>query len=373
MGKKKGIEVRKLTKDIYVVDYDTIYTQRKKTLISRDPLAKDLLKKLDEYRPNKSNPSEKEIESLRQKLEDRWNVSILITSAAKPFVTGLPVIVNQTRDNCLSPVKFSYDGITIEEGEPLIISNKIAGNPITSFHPPMEGMLFEAKTHELVLHVNLSILDNADARTIKSALWNIIKEYIPKNKSVSKTVDIPEISFIYDIRQNTFENYIRWYDLHMEKYNQRSECFSFRSIAFCEYVLRKNPEQYEETKRRVADRTKVVKSTGGERVYKGVIGDNIKGEDAVEKGVKVIYNAIHREPYPSKKTNLKEYNCPTHGLSCPTKECAYLQLFMKNFNKATMLFKPLHTTDPAALTIEQLPHSKRKPTADQQFNTDKTL
>jgi len=157
MGKKKDIEVRRLTKFSYVLDYDGTYTQRKKSLISRDPLAKDLLKKLDEYRPNKSKPSEKEIESLRQKLEDKWNVSILITSAAKPFVTGLPVIENQIRDNCLSPIKFSYDGITVEEGEPLLISNKISGNPIMSFHPPMEGMLFEAKPHELVLHVNLSI------------------------------------------------------------------------------------------------------------------------------------------------------------------------------------------------------------------------
>ena len=127
MRKKKDIEVRQLTKDIYVLDRATIFTLRKKTLISRDPLTKDLLKKLEKYRPNKSNPSEKEIESIKQKLEDKWNVSILITSAAKPFVTGLPVSENQTRENCLSPVKFSYDGITVEEGETLLISNKIYG------------------------------------------------------------------------------------------------------------------------------------------------------------------------------------------------------------------------------------------------------
>lgn len=186
MRKKKDIEVRQLSEFSYVVDYNTTYTQRKKALISRDPLAKDLLEKLEKYRPNKSNPSEKEIEFLRQKLEDKWNVSILITGAAKPFVTGLPVIANQTRDNCLSPVKFSYDAIAIQEMEPLIISNKIAGNPITSFHPPMEGILFGAKINELVIHVNISLLDNADERTIKIALWDIKKNIYRKRNSTIK-------------------------------------------------------------------------------------------------------------------------------------------------------------------------------------------
>lgn len=348
MGKKQNIKISQLNKFDYILDYNTVYTQRKKLLISRDPLAKDLLKKLDEYRPNKNSPSEKEIESIRQKLENKWNVSILITGASKPFVTGLPVIKNQKRNNCLSPVKFSYDGIEIQEMEPLKIFNKIEGNPIAAFRAPVNGILSESKTSELVLHVNLSVLDNADAGDIRKAFWDIIKKHIPKKKPDNKNIDIPEISFIYDIRQKTFENYIRWYDLNMEKNNKTLKGLSFRAIAFCEYVLRNNPERYDETKRKIIERTKVVKSTRGEKEYKGYIGETIKGEDAVEKGVKIIYRAIHRKPYSS-KTKQKEYNCPTHGTSCPI-NCAYLKSFMHDFNKRAMLFKPLVTTDPNNLS-----------------------
>lgn len=124
----------------------------------------------------------------------------------------------------------------------------------------------------------------------------------------------------------------------------------------------------------IAKRTKVVRTARGERVLKGVAGDHIKGEDSVEKSVKVIYKAIHRKPYPSKKTKLKEYNCPTHKDKdlCPKEDCPYLKSFMKDFNKAMMQFKPLYTTDPADLPQvigEGRSHSKRKPTADQQSNT----
>lgn len=356
MEKKKDVVVRQLNEFYYVVDYETTYTKRKKLLISRDPLAKDLLKKLDEYRPNKSASSEKVIESMRQKLEDKWNVGILITAAAKPFVSGLPIIKDQKRDNCLSPVKFSYDGIEIQEMEPLIITNSICGNPVTAFHTHPGAMFTECKTNELVLHVNPGILDNADEKTIKKALWNIIKKYIPKKKPVNKRIDIEEISFIYDIREETFQKYLRWYDDHLNPNG-----YSYRAIALCEGIRLKYPEKYEDAKTIIANTTKEVRSIKGKRTLRGVVGEAVKGEDAVENGVKIIYRAIHRKPCPSKKTKQEKYNCPTHGNECP-RDCAYLASFEKDFSKRNMLFKPLNTLSPEVLeqVVDEDIHPKRK-------------
>jgi hypothetical protein len=75
---------------------------------------------------------------------------------------------------------------------------------------------------------------------------------------------------------------------------------------------------------------------------KGVVGPPIKGEDNVEKGVKLVYRAVHRKAYPSKKKS-QLYSCPRHGDAC-TKDCAYYKDYMKSFNKRKML-KPLITTD----------------------------
>lgn len=99
---------------------------------------------------------------------------------------------------------------------------------------------------------------------------------------------------------------------------------------------------------KIPQRTKEVRSIKGKRILKGVIGDPIKGEDAVANGVKIIYRAIHRKPYPSKKITQKEYNCPTHGVLCSV-DCSYKIDFMKDFNRRYMLFKPMHTLSPEVL------------------------
>ena len=343
---RKAIQIKKLSDFDYVLDRQTIFTQRKKALISRDPLTKTLLKMLDEYRPSKNDPSDEEIESARQRLADKWNVNIIITGAAKPFVTGLPVMKNQIREDCLSPIKFCYDGIEILEMEPLIISNKIAGNPIESSYWPFAGSFSENKAGTVNICVNVSLLDSHDEREMKEACWLIIRKHVPKNKPKSKVVDIQELSFIYDIRTSTFERYMRWYDHHM---NETSDRFTFRAIALCEYASKKDPALYEETKKRIPERIKIIKSSCGVRTYKGAIGETVRGEDAVEKAVKLIYRAIHRKPYPSKKAKQQEYNCPDHGVSCK-KDCKYLQQFMKDFNRRNALYLPLTTTSDESLS-----------------------
>ena len=81
------------------------------------------------------------------------------------------------------------------------------------------------------------------------------------------------------LKNPTFDKYLRWYDL-------REEGFSYRTIASVE----------------------ISKSAGEAIEYfrknKRIDKANVKGEDAVEKGYKVIYEAIHHKKYNSKR-------CPT--------------------------------------------------------------
>jgi hypothetical protein len=108
-------------------------------------------------------------------------------------------------------------------------------------------------------------------------------------------------------------------------------------------VEQQYPERYLEAKEIILRRTKTIRTPKGEREIKCYIGESIKGEDSIEKGVKLIYKAIHRKVYPKpKKQGL--FICPKHGQDCP-KDCKHLKNWMKVFNKRYMLFKPLNTTE----------------------------
>lgn len=331
MKKKKSIEIKQQTPFTYIFDKQTIFTQRKKVLISRDPLTKELLKKLDEYRPNKNKPSQHEIETIRQKLADKWNISIIITAAAKPFVSGLQVVKNQTKSDCLSPVKFSYDGKTIQEMEPLIICNKTIGNPVESFYPHLAGILNESRLGTLELRINLNLLDRNDAAEIKQAVWSIIEKYLPKKKPKDKIVDARELSFIYDVKQKTFDNYIKWYDWHI------NELLGFRIIAFLD----------KEIKNGNTDVSNLINKLKSKRFPIGT-QTSYQGEDNRERGIKLIYEAIQREKYPTRKdrhrTFLDEYNCPLHSPNKCTVSCKYQKEWYDKFNKVMSLENKTHNT-----------------------------
>jgi hypothetical protein len=213
-----------------------------------------------------------------------------------------------------------------------------------------EGDLFQPAPGHLYVDIDLRTLDLNDAREVKKQVWEIVKTHLLKGRQENESPLLPkELRFVYHCGEETFRNYLRWYDLHIGTDYQTPNGFSFRAIACCESVLRDRPEEYEDAKKMVANRTKVVHSRKGEWVLKGVVGAPVKGEDAVEKGVKAIYGAIHGKPYPLRKTKQEDYDCPTHGNSCP-KGCSYMKEFMKEFNRRHMLFKPLFTMDPAKLS-----------------------
>jgi hypothetical protein len=224
----------------------------------------------------------------------------------------------------------------------------------------------------LPILVNVSRQNKNDAKIVKKQLWSVIEANLQVSAAKSPAWESQTCSFVYSIRkEKTFQDYLRWYDWAIGTDYQKPDGYSFRAIALLNDIWLNHPELYENAKEEIANRTKIIQSTRGERVLKGVVGEPVKGEDNVEKAVKLIYNAIHRKPYPSKKTKQKNYNCPVHGVECPSM-CRYLKKWMKDFNRRMMLFKPLYTTDPADLPQvigEGRSHSKRKPTADQQSKT----
>lgn len=163
-------------------------------------------------------------------------------------------------------------------------------------------------------------------------------------KPIPAVRDSRELGFISAMAEDTFVQYLKWYDLHMGGDYQAPKGLPFRTIAFDEFGQQKFPDKLEVAKRRIAEKTKSIKTSAGkEKEIKGPIGAPVPGEDIVEKGVKLIYRAIHRKAYPSKKRQ-ELYNCPQHGKEC-TDNCLYLKKWMKDFNKRQMLFKRLTTTD----------------------------
>lgn len=200
--------------------------------------------------------------------------------------------------------------------------------------------------------VDIGGLTEKSKDKVTEEIWNIIKPKIKEKrtnaegqwKSIPAVRDPKELGFITTMEEDIFEKYLKWYDLHMCRDNQTPKGLPFRTIAFFEFVEREHPDKFEETKRRIPERTKSIKTKSGkEKEIKGYIGQPVKGEDIVEKGVKLIYRAIHRKAYPSKKRQ-ELYNCPQHRNVCPH-NCPYLKKWMYDFNKKEMLFKPLVTTD----------------------------
>lgn len=127
------------------------------------------------------------------------------------------------------------------------------------------------------------------------------------------------------LRPDTFRKYLKWYDIHMD------QKFSFRCIALGEKG-KKNIEdvgaELQKIRHQLDDQ-----EWKTYRRKKTEIGDII-GEDAVEKGVKVIYHAIHRKPYKERDVGqIEEYVCIDHMNDCPI-NCSNLKKWQKKFNSA---------------------------------------
>lgn len=199
-----------------------------------------------------------------------------------------------------------------------------------------KGNLFNRQPGHLYLDIDLSTLDMADARRIKVEVWEFLKPRIQERKRdvrrqkgwnppVQKG-DPPELAWVYQTKENTFYKYLRWYDIH------RQEKLGFRIIAFMEAQGKHDPARIEKVLEQVKNMPRIP------QVGTPVPGKNkvtVRGEDAVEKGVKRIHLTIHRTPYNRTDSMrvFEQYDCPKHGKGCP-KDCQYLSEWHNRFNRA---------------------------------------
>lgn len=184
--------------------------------------------------------------------------------------------------------------------------------------------LKKQESEHLYLDIDLTTLDMNDARAVKRQVWQMVQQRIQKkrteNPSSKRTRqshyknDRPELAFVYHIKEVTFQKYLRWYTIH------QNEKLSFRLIAHIERVKKTSVASADELLERL--RSKRIKW-----------GNPVKGEDAVEKGVKLIHRAIHGTDFYTKDEEIIEkYNCPTHGNLCPP-NCKYYRDWRNVFNR----------------------------------------
>lgn len=210
--------------------------------------------------------------------------------------------------------------------------------------------VFPAMRDHIYLDVDLSTLDAHDEKIVKNEVWRIVQARLfQKRKTLKGTKparpqdDPPELGFVYHIKEPVFRNYLRWYDIHIQ------EKVSFRLMAKIESFRKENVEAYDEWLDRA--RTARIK-----------IGCTIKGEDRVEKGVKLLWAAIHREPYSSGKVEpvVEEWSCPQHGKNYDG-NCRYCKSLYDRFDRVYSMSKGyMEPFDQEVLELISSPYPARK-------------
>jgi len=116
------------------------------------------------------------------------------------------------------------------------------------------------------------------------------------------------------MKEEVFQKYLWWYDIH------QNEKFSFRIIAYIDKARKQGKRNIDEVIERF-------------RNGKTKWGTPVRGEDAVEKGIKLIHKAIQGMDYSVKNTEpiIDRYECPDHGNCCP-KTCKYFIDWKLKFN-----------------------------------------
>lgn len=319
------------------------FLRRRLDLMVRDPMAIEAVKEvhtlplpIDEYTDN--------VLSLASKLEEKWNVSILFTRDQKyrfelaGWTYDDPIDPQGTRPLVMSMKaiedgqKFAYRGFEPVWFHRLDASRgrKIAVDPLVR---RINGDRLSSDD-KLYVEIDLNLIDNNDRKRIKKLIDEAVDRCLKARKlegRPKRIMDEPEgLWFIYDCKEDTFQNYLRWYDIHTQ------ERLGFRLIAFLE-KYRSNLETYEEWLKKLSTTTwKVGK-------------DCAKGEDRIEKGVKLIWTAIHRKPYSSKKVKpvMEDWTCPVHGkeYDATCKHCKGLSDRFDRINSVDKGYRPTMELD----------------------------
>jgi hypothetical protein len=297
--------------------------QRKSELIYRDQLTKEYLKLLKECETPENFRDEnkkRESEKFKKEIEKKWSVAVYDT-LAKPFTCG---VRDEDFDN--QPL---YHGIRPIKERPLVIVNNGGREPIWAKLVTLPGCWQETPANHLVITIGLDLINLNDMKNVKKTVQEIVTSCLKDRKdektqqtrkSINKK-ELSELSFLHTMRENTFRQYLRWYDIHTQ------ENLSFRLIAVIENIRKENISGAEKLLERfIHKRTKW--------------GLPVKGEDRIEKGVKLIFTAIHRKTYVHKENKpaiIEKYSCPSHGNKCRP-SCKYYKDWAGRFDRLNKTF-----------------------------------
>ena len=292
---------------------------RKRELIIRDPIFEDLsnvFNRIEDFSWIRNLADYGQFIELWGETIDKWHVALNFDYLKrnifiKPYFTNNVIWVGR-----------KYSGIDFDTSPRLqwtCYPNPFNDKPFCAdinelVDPEPLGQSLHGKRIALV--IDTSYLNKNDARKIKKLLWKTIEPYLEKGVSKAPRWEHPECAFLYSLRrEDTFQNYLRWYDIHTK------EKLSFRLIAHIDKIHKTDPGKASE----ILEKLKSQKIRWG---------NPIKGEDKIEKGVKLIYKAIHGKKYSQKKIKplIEEYNCPQHRSDCPA-SCKYYKDWLGRFNR----------------------------------------
>jgi len=186
-------------------------------------------------------------------------------------------------------------------------------------------------TDRLPIFINLSVIDNGDISLIRRIVGEIVKKRLKEFRNRTDKKPFPfrrgstavfhdkDLMFLYHMKERTFEQYLRWYDIHS------TEKLTFRSMAVIDREHKQNP----------SNAAQLLEHFRHTRIK---WGQPQKGEDNIEKGVKLLYQVIRREPYNQRTVTpiIQNYQCPDHGNGC-TPSCNYYQNWLGRFNRLSKI------------------------------------
>lgn len=304
---------------------------RKYLLMLRDGLVQTLAEKHKEWRKKCFDETlTREVEQLKKKVKDKWNARLYWPETTLQGVTDLWLVtscpyvaVRDERDNA-------------RRGEHLFI-NKETGK-MTFLK--CKGLV-SCSPHEIPIVIDPTILTLNDKRAIKEAVWDIVEPEIGKHKKRIKDRDFavpakePEaLAPILRCRQKTFDN-------HLRRYDQWMRGLRFRTITYVELTLT-DPVKREELFLKHVEarhRATIITSSMPADLRRSITAK----ENAVRKGVDLIFYAIHRtkrvadippEEITATPDSGRPHKCTHNALSCQVdcpspKDCASFQKLLQ--------------------------------------------
>ncbi|MBU4233869.1 MAG: hypothetical protein KKD99_09275 [Proteobacteria bacterium] len=319
---------------------------RKYELMIRDDLVQNLVEKHKQWRKNCFDETlTQEVEQLKKQVKDKWNARLHWPESTIQGVT-----------NCWMLIHEPYKAVVDARVEGTLRIDKNGKITFASFK---DNGLIDCPPHKIPIIIDPTILTLHDGETVKEEVWEIVRAEILKRKNTIKGRDIPDdlVPFLPDyMEQKTtikgrdfavpakepeaLAEVFRWkpenFEKHLRRYDQWERGLYLRFITYVEMKVTdpKEREKLFEKFAKADKRSQTITSSMPDDLARAIK----RKENAVRKGVNIIYFAIYRKERPSKTThNIRKFNCPNHPEidgkpQCPL-DCPYLIAFLQDFEK----------------------------------------